>query len=152
MDTSDETTKPYALAELFSARAQALCAKVSRVKDTSAAKALVARIQAECGAENTGVAQAALGIAETGTCVVETDDEETRLSTMLPETSVIILNASTIVPDLADIAPYLRERQKDGAISYTSLISGPSRTADIERVGAIGVHGPLNVHIILVED
>ena len=46
---------------------------------------------------------------------------------------------------------YMRERQKDGKISYTSLITGPSRTADIERVGAIGVHGPLSVHIILLE-
>ena len=55
------------------------------------------------------------------------------------------------IPSIADIAHYLRERQKDGRISYTSLITGPSRTADIERVGAIGVHGPLNVHIILVE-
>jgi L-lactate dehydrogenase complex protein LldG len=55
------------------------------------------------------------------------------------------------VQNITDIAPYLRQRQKDGKISYTSLITGPSRTADIERVGAIGVHGPLSVHIILVE-
>jgi L-lactate dehydrogenase complex protein LldG len=70
---------------------------------------------------------------------------------MIPETSVITLNISNIVPDIADIAHYMRERQKDGKISYTSLITGPSRTADIERVGAIGVHGPLSVHIILLE-
>ena len=98
------------------------------------------------------MAQAARGIAETGTCVVETDDEETRLATMIPETSVIVLKTSSILPGLADAAPYLRERQKDGRISYTSFITGPSRTADIERVGAIGVHGPLDVHIILQED
>ena len=139
------------LAELFTARAKAVAAKVSRVADVASAERLIAEEKSRLGAENVGVAHAVLGIAATGTCVVETDDEETRLSTMLPETSIFTLNISNIVPDIADIAHYLRERQKDGKISYTSLITGPSRTADIERVGAIGVHGPLSVHIILLE-
>ena len=139
------------LAELFTARAKAVAAKVSRVADVASAERLIAEEKSRLGAENVGVAHAVLGIAATGTCVVETDDEETRLSTMLPETSIITLNISNIVPSIADIAHYMRERQKDGKISYTSLITGPSRTADIERVGAIGVHGPLSVHIILLE-
>jgi L-lactate dehydrogenase complex protein LldG len=96
------------------------------------------------------VVHVAKGIADTGTCVVVTDDEETRLKTMLPETTVFILRAADIVPHLADIASFLRSRQADGCVSYTSFISGPSRTADIERVSAIGVHGPLAVHVILV--
>lgn len=140
------------LAELFSARAESVAAKVARVADAAAAEAMIEDLKARCGADQVGVAQAALGIAETGTCVVETDDEETRLATMLPENSVLILRIPDIVESLAETAPYLRERQKDGKISYTSFITGPSRTADIERVGAIGVHGPLNVHIILLEN
>ncbi|MBR3821033.1 MAG: LUD domain-containing protein [Kiritimatiellae bacterium] len=139
------------LAELFTARAEAVAAKVSRVADITCAERLIAEEKSRLGTENVGVAHAVLGIAATGTCVVETDDEETRLSTMLPETSIITLNISNIVPGITDIAHYMRERQKDGKISYTSLITGPSRTADIERVGAIGVHGPLSVHIILLE-
>lgn len=145
------TENTNALAGLFAERAEAVAAKVDRAADNAAAEALIAKLKAECGEENVGTVRAALGIAETGTCVVETDDEETRLSTMIPETSVIVLRTSDIVRGLADIAPYLRERQKDGKISYTSLITGPSRTADIERVGAIGVHGPLDVRIILLE-
>ena len=134
----------------FVARAEAVAAKVTRVADDAAAEKLVAEIQAAEGAEHVGVARVAKGIADTGTCVVVTDDEETRLKTMLPETTVFILNAADIVPHLADIAPFLRSRQADGRVSYTSFITGPSRTADIERVSAIGVHGPLAAHVILV--
>ena len=134
----------------FVERAEAVAATVTRVADEAAAEKLVAEIQSAEGAERVGVARVAKGIADTGTCVVVTDDEETRLKTMLPETTVFILNAADIVPHLADIAPFLRSRQADGRVSYTSFITGPSRTADIERVSAIGVHGPLAVQIILV--
>ena len=134
----------------FVERAEAVAAKVTRVADDAAAEKLVAEIQAAEGAEHVGVARVVKGIADTGTCVVVTDDEETRLKTMLPETTVFILNAADIVPHLADIAPFLRSRQADGRVSYTSFITGPSRTADIERVSAIGVHGPLAAHVILV--
>ena len=134
----------------FIERAEAVAAKVTRVADEVAAEKQVAAIEAAEGAGHVGVARVAKGIADTGTCVVVTDDEETRLKTMLPETTVFILNAADIVPHLADIAPFLRSRQADGRVSYTSFITGPSRTADIERVSAIGVHGPLAVQIILV--
>lgn len=134
----------------FIERAEAVAAKVTRVADEAAAGKLVAEIQSAEGSEHVGVARAAKGIADTGTCVVVTDEEETRLKTMLPETTVFILKAEDIVPHLADMAPLLRSRQADGRVSYTSFITGPSRTADIERVSAIGVHGPLAVQIILV--
>ena len=139
------------MVEKFIERAKAVAARVSRVADEAAAERLIADERARLGAEHVGVARAARGIAETGTCVVVPDDEETRLATMLPETSLLILRVADIVPTLPDMAPFLRERQADGKISYTSFITGPSRTADIERVSAIGVHGPLDVHIILVE-
>jgi hypothetical protein len=151
MEKKDMTLDRHTLVELFTARAKAVAAKVSQVPDLASAKRLIAEEKNRLGDENVGVAHAALGIAATGTCVVETDDEATRLSTMLPETSIITLDISNIVPTITDIAGYMRERQKDGRTSYTSLITGPSRTADIERVGAIGVHGPLSVHIILIE-
>jgi len=137
--------------ERFIERARAVAARVSCAADEAAVEKLIAEERARLGADKVGVAHAARGIAETGTCVVVTDDEETRLATMLPEVSVIVLRTADIVPHLADTAAFLRERQADGRISYTSYITGPSRTADIERVGAIGVHGPLELHIILVE-
>ena len=135
----------------FLARAQAASVRVDVVADEAAAEDLIAadRTARAARQEQVGVARAAKGIAETGTCVVVTTDEETRLATMLPETSVILLRTADIVADLPDLAPFLREQQQ--AVSYVSFITGPSRTADIERVGAIGVHGPLELHVILLE-
>ena len=136
------------LVELFRARATASSVRVTEAANESEADAQIAKDRA---AGSVGVVRAARGIAATGTCVVETDDEETRLETMLPETSVILLKKGDIVADLPDVADYLRARQSGGKVSYTSFITGPSRTADIERVGAIGVHGPLALHVILLE-
>ena len=140
-------------ADIFIARAEAAAAQVHAVPDEAAAEREVEAIRAEKGVDGgtVGVVRAVKGIAQTGTCVVVADDEETRLKTMLPEVSVIVLRAADIVPNLADTAAFLRERQSDGRVSYTSFITGPSRTADIERVSAIGVHGPLDLHIILLE-
>jgi len=98
-----------------------------------------------------GLAWAEFAVAASGTCAVNTTDEEVRLATMIGETSVLLLRKSTIKPDLASIAPLLREMQGTGNPEYTTFITGPSRTADIERVLTIGVHGPLELHIILLE-
>jgi len=99
-----------------------------------------------------GVAPAQLGVADSGTCLVISDNEETRISTMICEISILVLSKSTIYKDLPAIAGQLRLIQNTGKPTFTALITGASRTADIERVLAIGVHGPLELHIILLED
>jgi len=139
-------------AEAFVARAEAAAAKVHVVADDAETEREVDAIRAEKGSDGleVGVARAAKGIAQTGTCIVVTDDETVRLQTMLPEVSVILLKRSDILPDLPSAAPFLREQQTQGRASYVSFITGPSRTADIERVSAIGVHGPLELHIVLI--
>ena len=98
-----------------------------------------------------GVAWADFAVAASGTCAVPSTDEEVRLATMICESSVLLLRKSTIKPDLASIAPRLREMQSTDKPAYTTFITGPSRTADIERVLTIGVHGPLELHVILLE-
>ena len=141
---------------LFTERAVAAAAQVHAVPDEVAAEREVESIRAGCGSlgecalSSVGVVRAAKGIAQTGTCIVVADDEALRLETMLPEVSVILLNSADILPDLPSAAPFLREQQTQGRASYVSFITGPSRTADIERVSAIGVHGPLELHIVLI--
>lgn len=99
-----------------------------------------------------GVTKALLGVAASGTCMMNTDGEDARLAGMISEIHIIFLRKSAIYPDLPSIAQLLRERMNEAPATYTTLISGPSRTADIERVAAVGVHGPLELHIILLED
>ncbi len=98
-----------------------------------------------------GFGTAECAVAASGTCLVNSDSEEKRLATMMSEICIFMLKKSTIYPELFDITPILREmQQKPGA--YSAFISGPSRTADIERVPAVGVHGPLELHILILED
>ncbi len=103
------------------------------------------------GGIDMGVTTADFGIADTGTLVINSNDEQTRLATMLCEVHVAILAVSDIRETALSMTKELEilVRQKG---SYTAFVTGASRTADIERVLAIGVHGPLELHIILVEE
>lgn len=99
-----------------------------------------------------GVSPAQLGVAASGTCMVDTDEENARLAGMISEINVLLLNKNEIYPDLPAITEILRKRMAARPGTFTTLITGPSRTADIERVAAVGVHGPLELHIILLEE
>ncbi|MEW6260967.1 MAG: lactate utilization protein [Thermodesulfobacteriota bacterium] len=90
-------------------------------------------------------------IAETGTLIQVSDDEDVRIATMLSELHIACITSTQIYPDVFSIADRLRDRLATGP-GYLSWITGPSRTADIERVLAIGVHGPLELHILILEE
>jgi L-lactate dehydrogenase complex protein LldG len=87
------------------------------------------------------------GLADTGTVVQDATDPALRLVSTLPEIHVALLPACRILPGLADVVPKL----DPGRAPYISFITGPSRTADIERVLTIGVHGPSRL-VVVVHD
>ena len=89
------------------------------------------------------------GIAETGSLVLNSSAEDVRIATMLAETHVAVIAAADIVPDAATLETRLDAALKEDKPSYTAFITGASRTADIERVLAIGVHGPQELHILV---
>ncbi|WP_461210443.1 lactate utilization protein [Desulfocurvus sp. DL9XJH121] len=92
-----------------------------------------------------------LGIAETGTLVLNSNSEDVRLATMMAETHVAVLPKSKLRETSYDAEKeVLAFIQKNP--SYLAFITGASRTADIERVLALGVHGPLELHILIMED
>ena len=99
---------------------------------------------------HTGLTFADWGIAETGTLVMDSAREDLRIVTMLSEIHVAALPKAAIYPDTDALALEMDAIFKARA-SYLAFISGPSRTADIERVLSIGVHGPRQLHILLMD-
>lgn len=91
-----------------------------------------------------------MAIADTATCVLPSASEELRIATMICEEHIVVLPKSKIVRNSSDAIPYLKDLMSNGP-TYTAFISGASRTSDIERVLTLGVHGPLVMHVVLVE-
>ena len=99
-----------------------------------------------------GVTGANFAIAETGTIALESTDEAVRLATTLPTKHFVLLDPKKIIADGQAAIPHVRKLHEKSAQTYLAYITGPSRTADIERVLTIGVHGPKELHILLLEN
>ena len=98
-----------------------------------------------------GISWAAFAIAETGAIVEFATDDSMRLVTSLPLVHISLLRASDIVATLKEAAAPIRDFYNENSLNATvSFISGPSRTADIEMRLILGVHGPAETHVIIV--
>lgn len=97
------------------------------------------------------VSAAEAGIARTGTLLLDLGDPVGRSATALVPVHLVFLRESAILPDLSAAAPLIGAALAAGKSSYLSLTTGPSRTSDIERVLTIGVHGPRELHILILE-
>lgn len=77
-----------------------------------------------------------------------------RSVSLLPPISVVVLKRSTIQPRIAQVAKVLHQKAEQGERmpSCINIISGPSATADIELVKVVGVHGPIKVVYLLIDD
>lgn len=94
-------------------------------------------------------------IAETGSVVLLARPAEPRSYSLLPPFHVAVAHRDQIVPDLFDLFVRLGARPADGTMrikmpSCVSLITGPSKTGDIELKLVTGVHGPGEIHVIVV--
>ena len=98
-----------------------------------------------------GFTFAEYGIADTGTMMLDCPSEELRLATMISEFHVCVLPKSKIRANTYAVEKMMLTRMKKTP-DYLAFITGASRTADIERVLALGVHGPLELHILILED
>lgn len=95
-----------------------------------------------------GVMHCPLAVAETGSVLVSEHDLGDRLVSMLSRTLVQVVDVHTLVASLDDAGEWLSSQRTAG---YWALVTGPSRTADIERSLTIGVQGPQENHVILLE-
>ena len=95
-----------------------------------------------------GISQMGWALADTGTLVQDSSAIEQRLVSSLPAIHIALVPTSGLLPDM----PTLLTRLKPDKSAYIAMITGPSRTADIERVLTIGVHGPERLVIVFVDD
>jgi len=92
-----------------------------------------------------GITSAEWGIAETGTLVLACGPDQPRLASLLPPAHIAILRADRILPDLPAFFA------RCGALpSALTLVTGPSRSADIGFVPVLGAHGPMAVAVFVI--
>lgn len=101
--------------------------------------------RARCAAAGMGLSGADAALAETGTIVVSSGPGRSRLATLLPPVHVALVPATLLT---TDIFTWTAARQGNFPANVT-LISGPSKTADIEQTLAVGVHGPKRLIVLL---
>jgi L-lactate utilization protein LutC len=103
-------------------------------------------------AADIGITSADYAIAETGTLVMQSGPGRERLASLLPPVHIAIVDSSQILPDLFDLFARI---DASGAASLPTnlvLITGPSKTGDIELKLTTGVHGPGQWHVIIIRE
>ena len=103
-------------------------------------------LRAFCAEADVGISSADAALAETGTLTVQSGPQRSRLATLLPPVHLALVPAGRLT---TDIFTWASERAGAAFPANLVLISGPSKTADIEQTLAIGVHGPKRLIVIL---
>jgi len=103
------------------------------------------------GADLVGITGAFCAIAETGTLVLLSGADTPASTHLLPETHIAIVPRARIVATMEDAFALLRAERGGAAMMprAINMVSGPSRTGDIEQTIVLGAHGPYRVHIIV---
>jgi L-lactate dehydrogenase complex protein LldG len=101
------------------------------------------------GDDALGITGCFCAIAETGTLVFASSADSPSATFLLPETHVAVVRAAQVVAGMEDAFARLREERTEMPRAL-NLVSGPSRTGDIEQTIVLGAHGPRRVHIVVV--
>jgi L-lactate dehydrogenase complex protein LldG len=96
--------------------------------------------------EGAGTSEAVYGLADTGSVVLAASPEEPRARSLLPAVHVSLLCEDRILAGL----PELFAAVGGSLPSALAIVTGPSRSADIEQMLTVGVHGPGEVHVVLL--
>ncbi len=95
-----------------------------------------------------GITGASAGLADTGSLALVTSASRPRLASLLPPTHIALVHTSQLYPDMSSFLNARADLFHDA--SNLVLVTGPSRTADIELTLTRGVHGPKFLHVILL--
>ncbi len=103
------------------------------------------------GEDRASLSRALVAAAETGTLVLVSGADNPTTLSFLPETHFILIRASDVVGSYEEAFDRLRAIYGEGSLPRTvNLISGPSRTADIEQTIVRGAHGPKRLHVVIL--
>lgn len=116
-------------------------------RDAQRAKFRQDMIVADIGV--TGVSHA---VAETGSVSISAGKGVSRLISLLPPVHIAVVSPDQVVPSLDELFSFRRDEfLEQGSLDYANIISGPSRSADIEQTLIKGMHGPREVHMVIVD-
>ena len=101
------------------------------------------------GDDRLGITGVFCAIAETGTLVFLSGADTPTATTLLPDTHIAIVSVNRIVDTMEDAFALVR-KERGSVPRAVNMISGPSRTGDIEQTIVLGAHGPFRVHILVV--
>ena len=104
------------------------------------------------GDDQVGIQFAFAGIAETGTLMLPSGPERPTTINLLPETAIVVLRASHVLGALEDGLADVRATYGHTMPRTLMLITGPSRSSDVEQTQELGAHGPRRLHVLLVDD
>ncbi len=102
-------------------------------------------------ADKVSITGAFAGVAETGTVIALSGPGHPTTLNILPETHVVVLRADQIVGAYEEAWDRLRNSGQ-GTPRTVMLITGPSRSGDIEQTIQLGAHGPKRLHLVIVDD
>jgi L-lactate dehydrogenase complex protein LldG len=91
-------------------------------------------------------------VARLGSVVVSSRQLSGRRLNVFPEVHVVVAKTNQLVKDLKSAFDLLKNKYTSGLPSAITVISGPSRTADIEKTLVMGAHGPKELYVLLVEE
>jgi L-lactate dehydrogenase complex protein LldG len=99
-----------------------------------------------------GITRCEYLVARLGTVIVSSKSSPGRRINVYPEIHLVLAYTSQLVPDLKQAFQDMRKKYAEGYPSMISLITGPSRTADIEKTLVMGAHGPKELYVFLIDD
>ncbi len=99
-----------------------------------------------------GVSLARMAVAETASVLLAEETLEDRGIGLLVKAQLVVCPTEALVPSLDQAGPALRDLSLRPGGAYATLVTGPSRTADIERVLTVGVQGPAKLAVLFVDD
>jgi L-lactate dehydrogenase complex protein LldG len=100
-----------------------------------------------------GVTSADFCVAETATLVMKTRPNQARAVSLLPLIHVAVIRLEQVLADLRELYATLKwepAQKEEGLTNCTTMISGPSKTADIELVMVHGAHGPRELYLYVI--